>query len=309
MKTMVKKFRMESIVILVLTFCIQGITIARPGLSGRNTGIQDSAMYNAYTGKIVDSESKEPIVFASIYLEGSSIGTVTNIDGEFILKVPSDKSNEKLSISFIGYKTQELALNSLAKNKNIIKLVPDPIPIQEVIIRTGDPIELLRKAIGRIDENYGNTPAMLTGFYRETIKQNRHYIAVSEAVLDVYKAGYANEFEFDRVKIYKGRKSQDVKRMDTIIFKLQGGPKTSLLLDVIKNPSALLTEDYFRYYNYKLAGIVNIDDRETYVIEFIQKENVDLSDVIEGPAHRYASDLLLRTLRRLIYRKLCTLFY
>ena len=277
MKTMVKKFRMESIVILVLTFCIQGITIARPGLSGRNTGIQDSAMYNAYTGKIVDSESKEPIVFASIYLEGSSIGTVTNIDGEFILKVPSDKSDEKLSISFIGYKTQELALNSLAKNKNIIKLVPDPIPIQEVIIRTGDPIELLRKAIGRIDENYGNTPAMLTGFYRETIKQNRHYIAVSEAVLDVYKAGYTNEFEFDRVKIYKGRKSQDVKKMDTVIFKLQGGPKTSLLLDVIKNPSALLTEDYFRYYNYKLAGIVNIDDRETYVIEFNQKENVDLS--------------------------------
>ena len=157
---------------------------------------------------------------------------------------------------------KDLSLSSLGEKKNTIKLIPDPIPIQEVIIRTGDPAELLRKAIARIAKNYGNTPAMLTGFYRETIKQNRHYVAVSEAVIDIYKSGYKNNFEFDRLKIYKGRKSQDVKRMDTVIFKLQGGPKTSLLLDVVKNPAALLTEDFFEYYNYKLNGIVNIDERE-----------------------------------------------
>ena len=113
--------------------------------------------------------------------------------------------------------------------------------IKEVIIRTSDPTELIQMAMRRIDENYKVSPEMLIAFYRETIKQNRNYVAVSEAVLDVYKAPYNNDFDVDRVKIYKGRKSQDVKKMDTLIFKLQGGPRTSFLLDVVKNPGALLS--------------------------------------------------------------------
>ncbi len=276
MKAQVKNFSMKAFAILILALFVQDVTFAGPDLFRSKSNDNDTAGYYTYTAKIVDNETNEPVVFASVYLAGSSIGTVSNIDGEFILKIPVDKSDEKLSISFVGYKTLDLTLSSLDRKKNTIKLTPDPIPIQEVIIRTGDPVELLRKAIDRIPANYGNTPAMLTGFYRETIKQNRHYVAVSEALIDIYKASYKNDFEFDRVKIYKGRKSQDVKKMDTVIFKLQGGPKTSLLLDVVKNPSALLTTDFFNYYNYKLNGIINIDQRETYVIEFSQKENVDM---------------------------------
>jgi hypothetical protein len=82
--------------------------------------------------------------------------------------------------------------------------------------------------------------------------------------------------DFDRVQIYKGRKSQDVKKMDTLMFKLQGGPRTSFLLDVVKNPGELLSEDYLENYNFRFAGFATIDGRDNYVIEFDQKENVDL---------------------------------
>src|SRR4030043_1428250 len=114
---------------------------------------------------------------------------------------------------------------------------------------------------------------MLIAFYRETIKQNRNYVAVSEAVLDVYKAPYNNDFEFDRVKIYKGRKSQDVKKMDTLLFKLQGGPRTSFMLDVVKNPGSLFSEEYLEDYNFTNAGFATIDGRDNYVVAFDQKDN------------------------------------
>ncbi len=60
------------------------------------------------------------------------------------------------------------------------------------------------------------------------------------------------------------------------MFKLQGGPRTSFLLDVVKNPGELLSEDYLQNYNFKFAGFATIDGRDNYVIEFDQKPNVEL---------------------------------
>ncbi len=165
--------------ILILTLCLHSLVLSGADSFKGRTGIKDSVAYYTYSGEIKDSETKDPVAFANVYLEGSSIGTVSNLDGEFILKVPSALGDKKLSISFVGYKTYEITLNELKKIKNSIDLVPDPIPIQEVIIKTGDPVELLRKALARVSQNYSVTPEMLTAFYRETVKQNRHYVAVS----------------------------------------------------------------------------------------------------------------------------------
>ena len=79
----------------------------------------------------------------------------------------------------------------------------------------------------------------------------------------------------DQVQIYKGRKSTDVKRMDTLMFKLQGGPYTTLLLDVVKNPFTILSENFLNNYNYKMKNVTKIDGRLHYVIEFRQKEEID----------------------------------
>ena len=64
----------------------------------------------------------------------------------------------------------------------------------------------------------------MTGFYRETIRKNRSYISIGEAVVEIFKAPYQNDLRYDAVRIYKGRKSNDVEKMDTVLFKLQGGP-------------------------------------------------------------------------------------
>lgn len=237
--------------------------------------LKDSVKYESYTGRVLDKNTMNPVVFASIQLEESNVGVVTNSDGDFIIKVPSDKTDQKLAITHLGYKNTEVDLSQLNKSMNIILLEAAIFPIEEIKIRSNDAEELLRAALRNKSVNYSNDPVMMTSFYRETIKQNKNYVAVAEAVIDIYKAPYYQASETDRSKIFKGRKSQDVKKMDTVIIKMQGGPYTSLLLDIVKNPGDILSQDLFEFYDYKVEGLNYINDRQAYVISFKQKQYVD----------------------------------
>jgi hypothetical protein len=236
--------------------------------------LKDSVKYESFSGRVLDRSTKKPVIFADIQLKESNVGVVTNSDGDFLIKVPSDMVTRKLTINHLGYKNAEVDLSQLDKSINIIYLEAAVFPIEEVKVRKNDPEDLLRAAMRNKSVNYSNDPVMMTSFYRETIKQNKNYVAVAEAVIDIYKAPYYKTSETDRSKIFKGRKSQDVKKMDTVIVKMQGGPFTSLLLDIVKNPGDILSQDLFELYDYKLEGLNYINDRQAYVISFKQKENV-----------------------------------
>lgn len=235
---------------------------------------QISTTYLSYTGKVLDGKTGKPIVFANVLLKGTNVGTVTNADGEFLIKAPSDWNVEDLEISHLGYRTMTFKLADLKEKDNEIKLEQAAIPIAGITVSYGDPEVLIRKAVKNIPDNYSADPVMLKAFYRETIKQNRNYVGVAEAVLDIYKAEYKAVSGVDRTRIYKGRKSQDVQKMDTVIVKLEGGPFISLLLDVVKHPGEILSEDYLDMYNYKYGGMTSVQDREAVIVYFEPKNNV-----------------------------------
>jgi len=171
----------------------------------------------------------------------------------------------------MGYTTMNFKVSELKEEKNPINMVPQVVEIQEVIVRTNDPLALINAALKNIPENYGKTPYICTAFYRESVTQNRTYVGVAEAVLNIYKSRYSNEFESDRIKVYKGRKSQDVKRMDTLVFKLQGGNHTALLMDLAKNPQSFMEESTLYEFNFQPVTITNIEGKQTYVIDFTPK--------------------------------------
>lgn len=58
---------------------------------------------------VVSDQSGEAVIGASVFLKGTTSGTITNIDGEFELVAPTDGT---LVISFITYKTEEISINS-----------------------------------------------------------------------------------------------------------------------------------------------------------------------------------------------------
>ncbi len=226
-------------------------------------------------GRIVDAETNQPLVFAGITVQGSNISTVTNLDGEFTLKLPGTETGN-LEFSFIGYKNRVMAIEEMKTNgqRNIIRLETALIPIREVVVKPLVPEEIIEQVIRRFDENYPGVANDMTGFYRETIRKNRSYISIGEALVEIFKAPYQNALRWDAVRIYKGRKSNDVEKMDTVLFKLQGGPTTTLYLDIVKNPEMFLTREALTQYDLELSNIAMIDDRSNYVINFYQKPSI-----------------------------------
>jgi len=259
--------------------------------------VTDSTQYTAVRGTVINSETHNPVVFASVFIEGTRIGTVSNSNGKFLIKIPLKYINKRLGFSSIGYKTNFVQATILNKISNKVYLTPAIFPLKEVTIRHLDPIHLLEAAVSKIPENYSDQPVMMTGFYRESIRKNKRYLSVAEAVLNIYKSAYSrNTIHNDRITIYKGRKAQYAKNRDTLAVKFQGGPLSLSYLDIVKNNGDILSKDIYPYYNYHIDGVIMMNNRETYVISFDQKDTVQLP-LFKGKIYLDAQDLAVAGLK------------
>ena len=85
-------------------------------------------------GMVIGSDDKEPVIGASVVIEGTNKGVATNIDGHFALKLPPDTS---LVISYIGYKTKKVHVSSLLhSDNNVIVLEEDREAMLDGIVTT-----------------------------------------------------------------------------------------------------------------------------------------------------------------------------
>jgi hypothetical protein len=271
-----KTFKHISLIVTVLLLAFTAQSVSAGDMSGKKKNDQQN--FITIKGKVVDAESRAPLVFATVAVKESNVAIVTNIDGEFTLKIGEPLTAKNLEITFLGYKNKTIPISEMRDNgyKNVIELQAAPIPIKEIIVKPLDPVDIIDKAISHIGDNYESVPNLMTAFYRETIRKNRTYVSIGEAVVEIFKAPYANDLRFDGARIYKGRKSSDVEKMDTVLFKLQGGPVSVLQLDIAKNSESVLTKEAMQYYNYSLTGVIEIDNKPHYVIDFIQKPSVEM---------------------------------
>ena len=78
---------------------------------------------------VVKDATGETVIGATVMQKGTSNGAVTDIDGNFTLKVPS---NATLTISYVGYATQDIAVNG--KTEFSIVLKEDSKSLSEVVV-------------------------------------------------------------------------------------------------------------------------------------------------------------------------------
>ena len=97
------------------------LLIATP-LSAQNTTIK---------GIVLDKNSREPMIGVSVFVQGGSNGTITNLNGEFELTLSKAKDNI-LKFSYIGYKTLELPLKDNSYIR--VQLEEDNRLIDEVVV-------------------------------------------------------------------------------------------------------------------------------------------------------------------------------
>jgi len=226
--------------------------------------------YTTVNGIVKDRRNNKKLEYVSIYVPGTNIGTVTNSDGTFTIKVNDSVNATNLELRHIGYSNTIYPIKGSQEKDVTIYLTSNSKQLKDVVIvpKEMTPLKLVEIAIEKIAKNNPDKDNLLTGFYRETVKKRRNYINISEAIIDVYKTSYSQSASTDKVQIHKGRKLLSPKPGDTLAVKFLGGPNLSSYLDIVKNTDILLDPEVLPFYRFDWEESVMIDERPHYVVSF-----------------------------------------
>lgn len=237
--------------------------------------VEEKPKIITFRGRIIDREEKDVLPYSSISVVNSNIGTISNTDGDFELKIPESMNQDTILFSCLGYRQYRQPIAEIVDRNCIIYLQPISVQLKEIKVTVINPQEILTKILSKISLNYSREPEIMTSFYREVLKQDNRYIDVAEALMEIRKASYDNTFAQDKVKFIKGRKNLNVKPFRFVDFKIQGGPYYITKLDVVKTLDSFLDPEFRDFYKYALDEIIEFNNRDTYVLRFKPKEKVD----------------------------------
>ena len=115
------------------------------------------------TLRVVDADTSRPLPFVNVLFDGQSRGTSTNIDGFFSL---TRQSADTITLSYIGYAKQKLALNDLQDGEKIQMLL-SPHQLSEVDVFPGEnPAEMIMRQVVANREQH--LPANLDSYHYQS---------------------------------------------------------------------------------------------------------------------------------------------
>lgn len=236
---------------------------------------QDNAEnYITISGVVRDKHNKKRLEYVNISIPGSNVGTVTNAEGEFSLKIKETDRNKMADVSHVGYFNSKISLGENSSKKQTVWMSPYINLLNEITIHAQNPIYIVQEAIRKIPVNYGNKSNMLTGFYREIAQKGRRYVNISEAIVNIYKTPYSETIERDRAQISKGRRLISQRERDTLAVKLLGGPVIAVYQDIVKNSDFLFDIESLSYYKFRMEEPTSIGNRTQFVISFEPRVNL-----------------------------------
>ena len=98
--------------------------------------VQLSAQVTRIRGTVVNADTDEPMPFVNVAIPGTSIGTITSVDGTFFIETRSHV--DSLIVSYIGYLPYKTAIHNGSYLELAIRLNPDNIVMDEIVVHPGE---------------------------------------------------------------------------------------------------------------------------------------------------------------------------
>jgi hypothetical protein len=254
------------------------------------------------TNKILDFSMLAPIESASIYVKNTTIGTVSNSDGKFILQVPQEFAKDTLIISSIGYKSYKIPVIEFDNSLDIY-LEEDVASLDEIILiaeirpKTGNDIVL--KAIEKLAINLPDSAYIQKGFLRHKERNKVEFKWLIESAITVYDSGFAaNSSDYLKINVDQVRKSYDLRDIDSIFnyvaYNNQNAKRSRLKVKDVKR-SQLSTEQLekaIKWNDTRVNGLQNIfqgklnllrnsiDAKALFGEDILEKHHFDLDTIL-----------------------------
>lgn len=220
-------------------------------------------------GTLLDAETGQPISSGTVYVQGSSWGTVSNQEGKFLIHIPDSMKASRLVFSHVGYRKQEIAISSFTEENPVISLEPNLVSLHEVVIRMRDPVVLIKRMLDSREKNYSDAPSLLATFYREGTHYRMKLLDLTEGFFEIYKPGVQYPNFKEQVRQLKNNRITFRSEEDSLIAKIRGGIGSCLALDVMQHlPPFLQLDGPIKECEYFYSNITWIEDRSTHVIYF-----------------------------------------
>lgn len=253
-------------------------------------------------GKLIDEQTKEPIVFASVRVKDRALGVITNADGGFRIPLILKEYGDTLVLSSMGYRSKEISISQLNQNQiNFISLAPGIISLEGTVVTAKDKrrkklsaSEIVQRAIDAIPKNYATTSFSTIGYYRDYQIKEGEYLNLNEAILEVFDQGIdqlddmtseVRIFNYDLNTDFKqdsmARMAYDYESNRKIIKKafldIEGGNEFRILRvhDAIRNFDVesydfigTMKTDFVKNHFFQRSSDTSVEDEELYAINF-----------------------------------------
>ena len=258
-------------------------------------------------GKVADFLTFQPIESASVYIENTTIGSITNADGNFVLKVPQQHLQDTLVISSIGYKSFRVVISEFENGSDIF-LEEDVASLDEVVIvadprpTTGNGI--VEKAIEKLPKNLPDQAYLQKGFLRHKERNKKEYKWLIESAITLYDSSYAAGAKDNlKINVDETRKSYDLRDVDSLFtysayLKSMNSKASNLNRNSIKTSSLI---EAIKWNDSRVNGLENLFKGKLNLVR-----NSNVSGALLGKnmleKHQFELDTILVDNGRKIYK-------
>lgn len=223
------------------------------------------------SGRVLDSKTDQPLAAANVRVAGTAKGTITNLDGSYLISLPA--GSYTLVFSYIGYRTDSLRIALTGNVSRGIKLEPAEILLPEVVSVAEDPAyAIIRKAIEKKHEWAKLLHSYIfKAFSRQVFYRDTSIAGISES----YTIGYWQKGDTLREVVTQKHETKNLPEMQMVA---SVGEIVNFTDDIINfvgykfvGPIAV---DALDYYNYKLLRTFRKNGVEVYEIKVIPKSRV-----------------------------------
>ena len=214
-------------------------------------------------GLIVDKD-KYPIPYAAVSILLKSIGTASNDDGGFVLKLTQENLNDTITVSTLGFKTFTIKVQDFIKlEKKIITLDGDVVSLDEITLINYN--SYVKDALKNLKNTTQRTGHQLNILYRRFSNENDISRFLVEHYLKVYDRG-PTSIEFEEIEVVESRKSNDYR------FAKKKQKFHAAVMIAKQNP--LRKGIYRSDYKWEVVDDTSYDGEDIIVIEGKEKENL-----------------------------------
>lgn len=255
--------------ILLLTFCFLQLQ-----LSAQNK----KDMY-LLKGELIGEVSKQHIPYALIYIKGKRLGVASTDKGLFEFGIDPVYFNDTIEIKAMGYKLYTAPIASLQNQSYHTIMLRDTVfSLTEVTIPNIAPVELVRRALDKTNDNFPDKPYEMDCYYATTLMENNKYVKMTQCLFRAFDRGF-NYNDINRsvdVSYIGVRKSNDYTNPRAKLPYPFFRPQWLLTSEnYARNKQAILNNINRSYYDFEYAISKYYNGAVVYVVDAIPKASVD----------------------------------